>query len=252
MTSFYFVSSYARHGTHLTRSLLHQHPEITCYGELTRRLANKSTRPSDGRDVFIPWMNRPVREFFEHYTLMEHPTRHVGFVLHSPDVQGRKYPSRGRAIGRFLGRMAWPAIEVRRKDLLATFASHTLAHRSDEWGYNAKKQHTHGRVTFTKRGWKEHLRRTFHYFGHARKRLYSGQPLIQFWYEDIVTDFEKASKQMHEFLGVEPMGFKPTTVKQEKRPLNEVFTNWDTVVARLTGTKWEGCLHGEPPEWQLP
>lgn len=244
MTKFFIVHSYARHGTHVTRTMLDQHPKVTCYNELFRTLHMKIAEPP-----FAAWNHRPVGRWFDNFTTYRHETNVVGLVMHSDNVIGRRYPARGLRIGRFVAELEWPVIQVFRKNLLETFASHRIAHMTQDWGFKSAGRHTVARVKFKKDDWHTHLRRTLKGIINAQRLMANGQPMIHFWYHDVVADFAAASRKMFKFLGVEQLEFEPTIVKQEIRPLDEVFVNWDDVKRELEGTQWEGCLYGEPPNY---
>jgi len=229
-------------GTHMTRALLAQHPDITCYGELTRRLYKKINEKHFGY-----WNGLPVKEWFKRYCAYDHPTKLAGHTLHAPDVAGRG--ARNKAIGECLAARKWPVIELRRKNLLRAFASHMIAKRTNAWGYRTAQQHTTMKLHFNERDWKRYVGILMKEFRTTYQRIHRGQPRLLVWYEDTVADYPGSVMRMQEFLGVEQMPFHPKTRQQDKRPIEKVFSNWKKVMSCLSGTKWEGCLFDEPPVW---
>ena len=62
-------------------------------------------------------------------------------------------------------------------------------------------------------------------------------------------DSAKTLNAIQEFLGLTVTNLQPVSKKQENRPLEERFTNWNFVKQYLRGTDWEGCLYDDPPNW---
>lgn len=51
--------------------------------------------------------------------------------------------------------------------------------------------------------------------------------------------------ETQEFLGVRPRKLESQQVKIHTRPLSEQIQNWDEVLARLKGTKYEILVHDD-------
>lgn len=241
MAKFFLLHSFARHGKHMTRSLLNQHPDICLYDELMLFI---HTRP--WQSPFKQWRGLSPQQWFQNYHEFDHAVDCVGMTVHSDQVvRNKKHNWRPASE---LRTAAYPTIELFRKNLLESFASHTIAARRDAWCYEEGGYST---LTFNFKptDWQRYIRRVQSMYTRASAKLYREQPVIRFWYEDVVADPVGMGSMMQEFLGVEPRRLEPTTKKQERRSMEEVFRNWDVVVKTLTGTFWEGCLHGDPPLW---
>jgi hypothetical protein len=56
---------------------------------------------------------------------------------------------------------------------------------------------------------------------------------------------EQSLEQVQKFLGVEPRKLESLQVKIHTRPLSQQIQNWDEVLVRLKGTKFESFLDEE-------
>jgi hypothetical protein len=251
MTKFFLIHSQARHGTHLVRTTLDEHPDIIGYGEIINHLTgNPKTPLAEYNPGFMKYRKRPAGLFFSHYKKYDHPAEIVGFCLHSRQlfVGGGGKTRRNRIRNALLG-MPFKVIEIGRKNLLAAYASLEFARRTGGWSFNmAGKRHTTGKIEFKRRDWMIYKSLTRSERKKARKSL-SKFPTLFLWYEDIVARPDVCIPAMQEFLEAEVREIGPRTRKQDVRPLEKRFSNWTDVVKTLKDTKWEGCLHDDPPEW---
>ena len=143
------------------------------------------------------------------------------------------------------------SVEIARKNLLDAYASLQIARATKRWQTGHGGSPSVETVEFDPL----ELRKTWKRWVTERRdvrQLFAHLPTHFVWYEDLVAEYETNMRAILAFLGVQEAGTvpRPETMKQEQRPLREVFSNWDVVDRTLRGTDWEGCLHGAPPEWQ--
>lgn len=55
--------------------------------------------------------------------------------------------------------------------------------------------------------------------------------------------------EIQTFLGVPPRKLESQQVKIHTRPLREQIQNWDEVLARLNGTRYELLMHDDDYTW---
>ncbi|CAK9869853.1 unnamed protein product [Sphagnum jensenii] len=75
-------------------------------------------------------------------------------------------------------------------------------------------------------------------------RFFNHTRLLVLYYEDLVTE-SHSLEQVQKFLGLEPRKLESLQVKIHTRPLSQQIQNWDEVLVRLKGTKFESFLDEE-------
>ncbi|XP_024398048.1 uncharacterized protein [Physcomitrium patens] len=75
------------------------------------------------------------------------------------------------------------------------------------------------------------------------QRFFNKTRLRPVYYEDLVTDPKLT--EIQEFLRVPPQNLESQQVKIHTRPMREQIQNWDEVLARLNGTKYELLMHDD-------
>ncbi|CAK9867879.1 unnamed protein product [Sphagnum jensenii] len=72
--------------------------------------------------------------------------------------------------------------------------------------------------------------------------FFNSTHLFVVYYEDLVTN-SQSLEEVQIFLGVEPRKLESLQVKIHTKPLSQQIQNWDEVLVRLKGTKFESFLH---------
>ena len=77
-----------------------------------------------------------------------------------------------------------------------------------------------------------------------KRRFCIRKKVLKVYYEDIAANPQKECEKMLTFLGLETNGheFKPLTLKQEKKKMREVISNFDEACRTLKGTEYEEFL----------
>lgn len=259
MTKHFLIHSDKRTGSHYLMTMLGKHPQITMLDEIIKFLIHPGNvgNPPPKELPFMKLRNGKPEEWFKAYRAYNYGTPVVGSVVHpwvlcSANPNKDKHSHRRKRILDDLLQFDWLIIELRRRNMLDTFISERLAHRTRRWGWWPDKGGpTHGKITFAPNQWYNYLERILG----TRKtvcKAFAHYPTHLVWYEDLVNDQDAESVAAQLFLGVEPVyGLQPVTKKQERRPREARVHNWDVVVRTLTGTPWEGCLYDNPPHWSF-
>ena len=245
MTKF-IILSIARSGTNLLRDLLYQHPRIRCLEEVFR----KDYPFVDLYDNVLPGLLPPREELVRQLTASPGPLldRYV-----FRDVSG-KYDVCGFKIF-----FTHPGID------LEPVWNHLVADRDIRvihlWRRNQLRRHVslqqalqtgvwiqYHPTVMPPRGAKvdvdqflrtaettEQMREAFHV-------RFGRHPAVQIDYEELADDNNGQMKRVFEFLGVDPLPVKPTTVQQNTADLRILIQNYDEVAAKLRGTRFEEFL----------
>jgi hypothetical protein len=240
----------------MTRFALNTHPACWVYGELFNR--GKFARARNQPEV---WQQK--KQQYAHLqikdsllipaaplwrAIVEEPNYTcdtIGVPIHSQHfLTAQGTPHTGVVAG--TKQHCFRVIEVARKNLLAAFVSRQLALRSRVWTYHGDG--TTDKGVFVSKRWRNHVSKERQNRKRARQAL-AGMPTRFFWYEDICAAPQRTLQEMCEFLELPQHDVHMATKKQDIRPMEDRFTNWDAAVAALKGTYWEGCLHDAPPEW---
>lgn len=135
-------------------------------------------------------------------------------------------------------------IVVCRSNVLSVYASNRIARATDQWIVQDRAPIRRAMVTFDPDDFAKFVSvHTAFYERMDRSIRASGSPHIRLEYEDLT------NSDIHEtilgFLGADPTDKLSTRmIKQNPGPIEKRFTNWDRVVATLTGTEMEGWLQG--------
>lgn len=212
----FVILAQPRTGSHLLKTSLEAHPQISCAGEILnhRQAESRLGPPEDGALRLMQ-------------TLATGNRQAVGCVLHAcqPD---RQWPRWRR------WESAWPAlasdpsirvIVLRRMQALAQLASWKIAEQTDHWVDQSPFADQRPTVRFDQ----DELR----WFRRWNDALYqwrlsglSQHPVLEVLYEDLIVDWDRVVRGLQLFLGVEPQSLPQATSKQETRPLAEVIENF--------------------------
>ena len=227
----------ARTGSTLLTQLLDSHPKITCYNE-----------PFNPNDIYVADIAlktehmRAVRDadpirFAERLYAAVGAERIAGFKI--LDYQAREvhdYLLRRRDVRKVI---------LRRENLLASYSSNLIANKVKQWRVGAGDQARTATLEFDRRRFGKYVRQAARYDRHVDELIEaSGSPVMALEYQDLLR--HEAQKRLLTFLGADPTHkMKANIIRQNPGSLQARFSNWDQVVADLSGTSMEGWLQGD-------
>lgn len=216
-----------RTGSTLLSTTLDRHPEIRCYGELFH--------PRDLPDNQIPGQDRhrASGEAVIERALGAANVHATGFraMVFLPLPTQSQWADAWDCLRRMED---LHVICLTRENRLAQYASVQIAHRTGAYHpppgdplLRARHRPTLRVDPGEFRSW---MRERDDLYA-KRRSLLEGKPLLELTYEELVRNWEAATRGVQEFLGAPPIRLRPAKQKQESRPLSEVIINYDQVAA---------------------
>lgn len=240
---YFVILTQPRNGTHMLRTALDTHSAITCIGEVNAigwgGMPDWVYRCREARD----------RAAFFSRVRQEGTSSCFGFCLHLDQLRDG-YPF-GDFSADFL--QALPElklVQLVRKNQLAVYASERIVQQTREWvRYTTARPRSRPRpcITIDLRSLLAWCDAQYDKWQVATWRKYF--PRLTVTYESLVQQQADTLQQVQQFLDVPARPLTPGTAQLEQRPLHEVITNYARVEQALRGTRWEGCLTDDPPNW---
>lgn len=224
----FIVRSTPRVGTHLMRTTLNSHPQLSCHGELfnvglqRKEIAKRGT---------LGILNKHIA------------TANTGFVVH--DVVSRRYDRRiDQAYAQLWDMVTLftpPLINLHRRDMVRQAVSRQVAAVRQEWNRLAHEgpRPEHPVVAAKWPALRDHIRM-------SQAALYRTQTIFTWgltvYYEDLCRSWEHEINRVQRYLKVAAYPLEPGTVKLDTRSIEEIVTNWDSIRARLLTHGWEDLV----------
>jgi len=199
----------ARTGCHMLQTALNKHPQVDCFGEI---LNPKS------RDTFVNRWNsiESINKAFAS------EKKCSGFIIH----RSVKYP--WSVLAKLAGDKNIKVIFIHRRDQMLRYASLLNARKSKKWidttGTDTRKE----KITFNPSDFDKEVTRYNRFIKYYYEHFY-GHNAMQVDYEDMTRDFQKEIQKVSAFLGIRYKVLKPSTHRQEKRSIEEIFTNFEII-----------------------
>jgi hypothetical protein len=232
----FLIQSLPRCGTHLLRTLLESHPQITCFGEVFN-----PESVEHGFPVNLP----SVTDVIDYCNSKDNPT---GFVAHAYVGLNKEEKSFGFGHG-FLQRPdvkaaagLWQCIPsdaavitLRRENLLARYVSHLVARSRKTWiCYQEQKVPEVTKIRINCREMLDDFNMISKLTTIAEKRF---PHALFISYEELALLSSDVLIRIQNHLGVEVHALKPRTLKVGK-PLKETIVNYKDVQKALRGTPY--------------
>lgn len=219
----FLIASYPRCGTHMLRTALGKHPDVTCYTEVFNpTVADGSHRLPTARHVTETFWTRPLDGIIGH-----------AYIGVSGGVAGMTSPRVYQHLWAELPRDL-KVISMRRRDLLARHVSHLKAKQTTIWNRENGKPGTNNHAVtvnvnklyedalFVKKCWQ------------LIDNRYPGRLVV--FYEDLLTNFQRELDRVQRYLNLLPIECTPDTHKLG-RTLQQDISNYDEV---MEGIKHHG------------
>lgn len=243
---YFIILSMQRSGSGWLETLLNNHPNISSHGEIFSIRPRRDNFTSIARNMDVvfnlDWANSASRN---------ECTAAVGFkwMLNQGPVEYQK------EVLEYFKRMGVSIILLRRRNVLKRLIS-IMANdfdRREKLLNGTHKSHVHSveeamklaeyKPVINVTDLPENLQ-TVEDTSIAAERFFQSLRMKVVYYEDLVMNPERLT-ETQEFLGVTPRKLESKQVKIHTRPLSEQIQNWDEVLARLKGTKYEVFVHDD-------
>ena len=220
----FIVLSRSRTGSNMLVSMLDSHPKIYAKGEILSRLNGRSHHQIlstvFGRQPF--YIQAAGFKIFYYHPLDDHTSAIWDILASMADLH---------------------VIHLKRRNILRTLVSRTLAGVENKWVDRAGKGSQEGRERSTAVSLSaEELREGFtetREWEQSPEYRFGNHPRITVDYEDMVNDPEQVFREVTEFLGVPFRRPKTELRKQNTRSLRETVANYDELKAKFAGTEWQ-------------
>jgi len=231
----------------MLRSALSRHSSILCFGELLHSEQICRTADHDTHKRWLSWRNENPIPFVRDMVFRGYPesTRAVGFKIFPEHLDNKV--GMGVLWDWLEGQRVIAVISLHRVNLLAYFLSLQIAQRTKTWlprpderleGAGARET-----VSIDPGQAEAAFERRLRYRRLVQER-FSQHPFFELSYEELAENTQPTLGRVQLFLGVKRQALAPATLKQEVRPLREAISNYDELVRRWRGTRWECFLSG--------
>lgn len=233
----FVILALPRTGSTLLTQLLDSHPRITCYNEPFNPDAVYAADKTLKTERMRAYRDEDPVGFTELLYSVDGAERVVGFKIleyQARDVQDH-----------LLLRRDIRKVILRRDNLLASYSSNLMAIKVRQWGLGAGDQARKTTIEFNYRKFDDYLGRTAQYYRHVNGLIESsGSPMMALEYQELIS--HEVQKRLLAFLGADPTcKLKARIKRQNPGSLWTRFSNWDQVVADLSGTAMEEWLQGD-------
>lgn len=247
--------SMPRNGTHYLRSLLNSHPDVDISPEIF--IAMFLCKDGNGGKNLTIWKNQGEYSNLTTRNILDRVyQKHNGLLVHAYQTRakldgagdpepGYKHNDlwdifqRDRKISKF--------IYLKRRNALQVYVSQVKANKHRRWQMydpNQLKENDFKIEFNAKRffGYTKYFQEKHEF--NFKRRFCIRKKVLKVYYEDIAANPQKECEKMLTFLGLETNGheFKPLTLKQEKKKMREVISNFDEACRTLKGTEYEEFL----------
>ena len=137
----------------------------------------------------------------------------------------------------FLEANNYKRISTRRKNTVKQFISYQIALEKREW-INVKTTET---ICLNVKTLLADLNKMKNEYKKCDE-LFKNLNTLEIFYEDMSKDYQQQMNRIFSFLNLEQQQVKPTTIKQESRPLKDIIENYVDVKRILEDTDFVRCL----------
>ena len=225
-----------RSGSHFLESSLKSHPLVETRGEMinVQLREAKEQRPKEREEDLLDECLKPQAP----------ETCTVGFIAHYSHLRAGKKNSfdRRKVLKHLLKKQDLRIIYLRRENLLAQMLSLELM----------MKYHLPHSTEYVQYDIVLDLQKCLNYFKDMEqlesvsRDLFSGREHMDVAYSSFLEHKDASLARVQKFLGLPEHVLTTKHVKQNRKTLQEVITNYDEIAKALTGTKWESFLIDEP------
>lgn len=216
----FVIYSFPRSGTHMTKSALDSHPQLTCHGEVFGNTFQEGILTGISAEE----------------TYRRHTGPGQGFVFHGYSTTRRGQRPEIDGLRRVIDRERPVVFVLARRDLLRRATSLEIAKKSD-WARKCPIQSI-PRIEIEPRQLAWDIDQALAERATARQ-WYPGAHYL--WYEDLVAHWDERIREIQRAIGVtEVLLIRPRREKTgPTAPIRKIITNYDTLQAEFAGTEYE-------------
>lgn len=221
MTKKFIVTCAARTGSTMLRYLLNSHPEILCHGEIFRRKGIGALEGQHGekylediayQEKLNDYFYNDTPYFIKHivYDSDDHPV--IGFKFKTDEYFGKHLTFKKVAAYLKADKEIF-VINLKRRDLLAQYVSHQIVLQQNSATVKFDNQQDRIQPVFIKQEQLLRFLNTVQTREHQIVEEMVEHPIIEVWYEDILTPQSDSLVNIQSFLNVEPKLLSTSTKK---------------------------------------
>ncbi len=135
-------------------------------------------------------------------------------------------------------------IHLMRRNILKTHLSRQRAGRNDEWVSLSKPALEEEPIELSIEECQQQFEQTRRW-EHEFAALFIDVPMMNLYYEDLVSQHETVMVDVQDFLGLEVRPVAPQTFKQSHRPMAEAIANFEQLRRAFQGTEWQSFFESE-------
>jgi LPS sulfotransferase NodH len=241
----FVVLARPRTGSNLIQGLLMAHPAIVAFGEIFHDPGEGAWRKWPYRFHPRGFRRRLRREMLERpvahletrfFRPMPGPIRAVGFRLFYDQARGGQVPDLWAHLA---SQSELHVIHLKRRNVLRTHLSQVVARRTGLWLRRSSGRQAHAPVKLSV----EECRRVFSQTRAQEEEMdsfFRQQPRLEVTYEALVSDRQRQTRRLFDFLSVPSVDVAPTTRKQAYLDLRDAIANYDELRESFAGTPWSG------------
>jgi LPS sulfotransferase NodH len=233
----FVVLTSQRSGSNMLRSLLNEHPEVTCFGELMRRTPRRMR--SQGYRGALRTLERVDEKYRTDSVRFGHPREFVDDVmakLATTPIVGFKLMLNQHPgfMSELISDPTYAKILLYRANHLASFSSEKIARATGQGAARTGMDIKRAKVRFRKGEFRRFLKTREEKFEDVRKQLAgAGGGHFEIEYLELVEE-EDGIARVLKFLGAESAcEIKPRTVRRNPTNLLERFNNPEDVLKEL-------------------
>mgnify|MGYP003564626910 CR=1 FL=1 len=234
----FIILAHQRSGSSLVISSLRKHPQVVGFGELF--VSGRIGFNIEGYDNHSKVLHQARKtfpaEFLNRYIFSSYleEKRAVGFKLFPNQLDNHHF------------RCVWDWIQqnrdiavvfLSRQNHLAAYTSLLIARKTKVYGITDESQRPSTKVTINKEKCLSEFRERDILKAAARKRI-ANHRVMDITYEELNEDPISVILRTQEFLGIDKVQPKITSIKKELRPLSEVITNYHELRQQFAETIW--------------
>ena len=226
----FVIIGIGRCGSQLVMHTLNNREDCVCGSEICDpNLIGQHIADRDGAEYAEEW-------YAEHNT---EGVKAVGFRLlrwqaqHAPMIRVWGHLQRSRT----------RIVHLVRRNLVKQIVSLNIASENKEWSFGPEHEPPRRvmQTQYDPKSWLQWLQK-YEKYTQEMSDLYSANPYLRWYYEDISDNFDDSMRAIHGFLGLDYSPTPPPLRKQNRVPLSEHISNMDELRKFLDSTHYRWML----------
>lgn len=234
-TKFLILGTY-RTGSNYLCSLLGSHPDVKVYYEIFHKKLPQLKEIFSESELSLRYKN-PVQFLSKTIYRNDEEKKAIGFKLHYDQSRYQNLPKLMKWIRR---KSDFYVIHIKRRNLLASFASQRVAAKSKVWSWSTPDVPAPNQVQIALTA--EECVRYFEstvYEVEYYNAFFESHPVLEIFYEDLYADLNSQLAVIKDFLKLNPHPMTSRLQKQNSSCLTDVISNYEELKNDLANTRWK-------------